>query len=95
MNTQTITRLDEDAKLDSRVLGNRCRFTGVIIGRNEEQFYMVVVSTEKSWLGEKPGQYPITPGMLGEVDIKIDSQPILWSLLKPVLKIKSEAFREI
>lgn len=38
MNTQTITRLDEDSKLDSRVLGNRCRFTGVIIGRNEEQF---------------------------------------------------------
>ena len=65
------------------------------LGRNEEQFYRVVVSTEKSWLGDKPGQYPITPGMLGEVDIKIDSQPILWSLLKPVLKIKSEAFREI
>ena len=65
------------------------------LGRNEEQFYRVVVSTEKSWLGEKPGQYPITPGMLSEVDIKIDSQPILWSLLKPVLKIKSEAFREI
>jgi hypothetical protein len=33
--------------------------------------------------------------MLSEVDIKIDSQTILWSLVRPVLKLKAEAFREI
>jgi len=38
---------------------------------------------------------PITPGMVGEVDIKVDSQTILWSLVKPVLKLKAEALREI
>jgi adhesin transport system membrane fusion protein len=65
------------------------------IGKNEEQFYRVIVSTDKTWLGEQPGLYPITPGMLGEVDIKIDTQMILWSLLRPVLKLKTEALREI
>ncbi|MFY8055706.1 MAG: HlyD family type I secretion periplasmic adaptor subunit, partial [Limnohabitans sp.] len=65
------------------------------VGRNEEQFYRVIVSTDKSWLGSQPGQYQITPGMVGEVDIKIDSQMILWALLKPVLKLKADAFKEI
>ena len=64
-------------------------------GKNEEQFYRVIVSTDKTWVGEEPGVYPISPGMLGEVDIKIDSQMILWSLLRPVLKLKTEALREI
>lgn len=65
------------------------------LGRNEEQFYKVVVSTDKAWLGEGLNEYPITPGMLAEVDIKVDTQPIFWSLLKPVLKLKAEAFREL
>jgi len=64
-------------------------------GRNEEQFYRVIVSTNRSWLGKEQGDLPITPGMLGEVDIKVDSQTILWSLVKPVLKLKAEALREI
>ena len=64
-------------------------------GRNEEQFYRVIVSTDKAWLGDQVGQYPITPGMLAEVDIKIYTQMILWSLLRPVLKLKNEALREI
>jgi adhesin transport system membrane fusion protein len=64
-------------------------------GRNEEQFYKVVVTTDKAWLGDGPSEYPISLGMLSEVDIKIDSQTILWSLIRPVLKLKAEAFREI
>jgi adhesin transport system membrane fusion protein len=65
------------------------------LGRNEEQFYRVIVSTDKSWLGSKQGQFPITPGMVGEVDIKVDTQSIMWALLKPVLKLKADAFKEI
>lgn len=65
------------------------------LGRNEEQFYKVVVTTDKAWLGENPSEYPISLGMLSEVDIKIDSQTILWSLIRPVLKLKAEAMREI
>jgi adhesin transport system membrane fusion protein len=65
------------------------------LGRNEEQFYKVVVTTDKAWLGDNPNEYPISLGMLSEVDIKIDSQTILWSLIRPVLKLKAEALREI
>lgn len=65
------------------------------LGRNEEQFFKVVVTTDKAWLGRNPSEYPITLGMLSEVDIKIDSQTILWSLIRPVMKLKAEAFREI
>jgi adhesin transport system membrane fusion protein len=63
--------------------------------RNDEQYYRVIVSTDRTWVGDTPGIYPISPGMLGEVDIKVDSQMILWSLLRPVLKLKTEALREI
>ena len=30
-----------------------------------------------------------------QVDIKVDTQMILWALLKPVLKLKADAFKEI
>jgi membrane fusion protein, adhesin transport system len=75
------------------------RVTGIAadtdVGRNEEQFYRVIVSTDKAHLGKKAGVMPITPGMTGEVDIKVDTQSVFWSLLRPVLKLKHEAFREI
>lgn len=64
-------------------------------GRNEEHFYRVTVTTKRAWLGASPGQFPITPGMVGEVDIKAHSQSIFWMLIKPVLKLKHEAFREV
>lgn len=64
-------------------------------GRNEEQYYRVVVSTDKSHLGADAKTMPITPGMLADVDIKVDTQSVFWSLLRPVLKLKHEAFREI
>jgi adhesin transport system membrane fusion protein len=65
------------------------------LGRNEEQYYRVVISTTKSHLGKAAGVMPIAPGMTGEVDIKVDSQSVFWSLLRPILKLKHEAFREI
>jgi adhesin transport system membrane fusion protein len=64
-------------------------------GKNDEHFYRVTVSTTRSWLGASPGQLQISPGMVGEVDIKANSQSIFWMLIKPVLKLKHEAFREV
>ncbi len=64
-------------------------------GRNDEQFYRVVISTSRSHLGAKSNVMPITPGMTADVDIKVDKQSIFWSILRPVLKLKHEAFREI
>jgi len=57
-------------------------------------FYRLVVNTDKSFFGtaEKPER--ISPGMTAEVDIHVGSQPFIWYLLKPVLKLKKEAFRE-
>jgi adhesin transport system membrane fusion protein len=65
------------------------------MGKNDEQFFRVTVSTAKSWLGATPGQLPITPGMQGEVDIHVGSRSLFWLMIKPVLKLKHEAFREI
>lgn len=65
------------------------------IGKNEETYYRVLISTDKSWLGSQPGDLPISTGMQGEVDIHVDARSIFWILIKPVLKLKHEAFREI
>jgi adhesin transport system membrane fusion protein len=64
-------------------------------GKNEERFYRVTISTDKSWLGDAPGEFPISPGMQAEVDIHVGSRSIFWLLIKPILKLKHEAFREI
>ena len=86
---------NRDATLTTHVMSQRGIAADTDLGRNEEQFYRVIVSTDKSWLGDRPGIYPITPGMVGEVDIKVDTQSIMWALLKPVLKLKADAFKEI
>lgn len=58
-------------------------------------FYKVVIATSRSFFGEsvQDGQ-TISPGMTAEVDIQVGSQPFIWYLVKPVLKLKREAFRE-
>lgn len=57
-------------------------------------YFRVVVETDKSWLGDLEGQYPIKPGMPATVDIHTGERSVMFYLLKPVLKIKNEAFRE-
>lgn len=57
-------------------------------------YYRLVVSTDKAFFGTAEAPLRISPGMTSEVDIKVGSQPFIWYLLKPVLKLKQEAFRE-
>ena len=57
-------------------------------------FYKVIVSTSKSFFGTADKPQQISPGMTAEVDIHVGSQPFIWYLVKPVLKLKQEAFRE-
>lgn len=57
-------------------------------------FYEVVVRTEKTYLGALPGDFPITPGMQASVDIHTGTRTVLDYLVKPVLKLQHEAFRE-
>ena len=64
------------------------------VGKDDNHFYRVMVATEKGYLGDDPKQLPITPGMQAEVDIHVESRSIFWLLLKPVLKLKHESFKE-
>jgi len=57
-------------------------------------YYRLIVSTDKAFFGTPDAPLRISPGMTAEVDINVGSQPFIYYLLKPVLKLKQEAFRE-
>lgn len=57
-------------------------------------YFRVVVETEKTWLGDTRDSLPISVGMQATVDIRTGRRTVLDYLLRPVLKLKSEAFRE-
>jgi adhesin transport system membrane fusion protein len=57
-------------------------------------YFRVVVETDKAWLGASEGELRILPGMEATVDIHTGTRSVLDYLLKPVLKIGAEAFRE-
>jgi adhesin transport system membrane fusion protein len=59
-----------------------------------QPYYEVIVRTQKTYLGGKTGEYPITPGMQATVDIHTGRRSVLNYLVKPVLKLRNEAFRE-
>ena len=59
-----------------------------------QPFYEVIVRTNKTYLGAAAGEYPITPGMQATVDIHTGHRSVLNYLVKPVLKLRHEAFRE-
>lgn len=61
---------------------------------NGAPFFRVVVQTDKTYLGKKAGLLPITPGMEATVDIHTGRKSVMDYLIKPVLKLKDEAFRE-
>ncbi|HYN39236.1 MAG TPA: HlyD family type I secretion periplasmic adaptor subunit [Rhodospirillales bacterium] len=75
----TVTQVAPDASTDAK--------TGA-------PYFEVLVETDKAWLGSQPGSLPITPGMQATVDIHTGSQAVIDYLLKPVLKLRDEAFRE-
>ncbi len=57
-------------------------------------FFKVVVRTDKIYLGDAADGYIITPGMGATVDIHTGTKSVLEYLVRPVLKLKAEAFRE-
>lgn len=64
------------------------------IPENDQPYFRVLVRPEKYYLGEQPGEYQITPGMEATVDIHTGTRSVLDYLIRPVLKLKHEAFRE-
>jgi len=57
-------------------------------------FFQVLVEPNKNHFGEVEGQFPITAGMQATVDIHTGKRTVIDFLIRPVLKLKSEAFRE-
>ncbi len=59
-----------------------------------EPYFRVIVETDKSYLGDDPKTLQITPGMQATVDIHTGARSVAFYMVKPVLKLKNEAFRE-
>lgn len=64
------------------------------VSRSGRPYFTVVVETDRTWLGDTKDALPISPGMEATVDIKTGQRTVLDYLLQPVLKLRSEAFRE-
>jgi len=61
--------------------------------RSGQHYFRVVVETTESALGAD-GSLPIIPGMQATIDIHTGEKRVLDYLIQPVLKTRSEAFRE-
>ncbi len=57
-------------------------------------YFRVIAATDQSYLGTMPGEQPITAGMEATLDIHTGTDTVLRYLLKPVLKLRHESFRE-
>ncbi len=65
-----------------------------IIDEKGEPYFRIFVKTDKTYLGDDPNLYQITPGMQATVDIHTGEKSVMQYLIMPVLKLKDEAFRE-
>ncbi|MFC7205665.1 HlyD family type I secretion periplasmic adaptor subunit [Comamonas endophytica] len=55
-------------------------------------YFRIQASLEQPWVGRTENR--ITTGMQAELDLLVGHEPFIWYLLRPVLHIQSEAFRE-
>ncbi|UXC19650.1 MULTISPECIES: HlyD family type I secretion periplasmic adaptor subunit [Comamonas] len=55
-------------------------------------YFRIQASLAQPWVGRKDNR--ITTGMQAELDLLLGREPFIWYLLRPVLHIQSEAFRE-
>ncbi len=62
--------------------------------QNGQAYFRVIAETDKAYLGDVAGSLPIIPGMQASVDIHTGSKSVIDYLLRPVLKLKHESFRE-
>jgi adhesin transport system membrane fusion protein len=61
---------------------------------NGSPYFRVIAQTDKTYLGDEEGKLTISPGMQATVDIHTGQNTVMHYLIKPVLKIRSEAFHE-
>ena len=59
---------------------------------DSQPFYRLLVSTKTDHVGRPDNR--ITAGMEAETDLVVGHEPFIWYMLRPVLRVKNEAFRE-
>jgi adhesin transport system membrane fusion protein len=64
------------------------------VSQDGKPYYKVIMETDRSHLGAKAGELPILPGMQATVDIHTGQRRVIEYILKPLLRIRLEAFRE-
>lgn len=64
------------------------------VTNNGEAYYLVTIRTDRHYLGEERNRYPISPGMEATADIHAGTLTVLEYLIRPVLKLRHDAFRE-
>jgi len=57
-------------------------------------YFKVLVRPTRGYLGHEAGQLPVTAGMVASVDIHTGTRSVMDYLLKPLLRVGAEAFRE-
>ncbi|HET6156892.1 MAG TPA: HlyD family type I secretion periplasmic adaptor subunit [Dongiaceae bacterium] len=61
---------------------------------NGKPFFQAYVKPDRTYLGSAPGELPIRPGMTATVDVKTGIRSVLEYLLKPVVRLRYDAFHE-
>ena len=62
--------------------------------QNAQPYYRVVVQTDRAYIGDESAKRLISPGMQASVEIHTGTRSVIEFLVKPVLKLRHEAFRE-
>lgn len=57
-------------------------------------YFQVMVTPDRAYLGDEPGEFPIRPGMTAIVDIRTGNRTVLEFLLKPVMRLRYDSLRE-
>jgi adhesin transport system membrane fusion protein len=55
-------------------------------------YFRIQASLDQPWVGRTDNR--ITTGMQADLDLLLGHEPFIWYLLRPVLHVQSEAFRE-
>jgi len=59
-----------------------------------ETYYQVLVKTEQNYMGTTDNPMPIIPGMVSEIHVTTGQRSLLDYLIKPITKLREQAFRE-
>jgi adhesin transport system membrane fusion protein len=57
-------------------------------------YFQIMVTPDRAFLGDIPGEFPIRPGMTTTVDIRTGNRTVLEFLLKPVMRLRYDSLRE-